>query len=102
MKKKYIYFILLIILLLLVFCFHKEVKKDDKKVTNIGDTLALRVMNLYEIVESGNGLYKIKDKYIFRGNTDNYIKFNDELINEFIKRTCFVVGFTTARIFTSR
>ena len=56
MKKKCIYFILLIILLLLVFCFHKEVKKDDKKVTNIGDTLALRVMNLYEIVETGNGL----------------------------------------------
>lgn len=79
MKKKCIYFILLIILLLLVFCFHKEVKKDDKKVTNIGDTLALRVMNLCEIVETGNGLYKIKDKYIFRGNTDNYIRFNDEL-----------------------
>lgn len=79
MKKKYVYVILLIVILFLVFCFHVEVVKEDKKVTNIGDTLALRIMNLYEIVESGNGLYKINDKYVFRGNSNNYIEFNDEL-----------------------
>lgn len=83
MKKKYQYFILLIIVIFLIIGIKEIImnaKSDtNNKVVNNGSTLSERFANLYEIVNSGSGLYKIDGKYVFKGNSDNYIAFNEEL-----------------------
>ena len=83
MKRKYQYFILLIIVLFFIigmkeFVMDKKVDSNNKVINN-GSTLSERFLNLYDIVNNGSGLYKINDKFIFKGNPNNYISFNEEL-----------------------
>lgn len=59
---------------------YDEIKVEkDNYIENIGDNLSQRLLNVNKIVSNFNGLYKIEDRYVFRGICDNYIKYNNEL-----------------------
>lgn len=83
MKKRHQYLILLVIILLFIVNINDivtDVKfENDNIVINKGKTLSERFVNISNTVILGSGLYKQENKYVFKGNPDNYIKFNDEL-----------------------
>ena len=81
MQKKYKYIVILIVILI-TFSLIKIItykKNESSKVKNIGTTLSERIYNLHDIVNKDSGLYKVNNKYIFKGNPNNYIIFNEEL-----------------------
>lgn len=83
MKKRHQYFIFLIIILLFsinIYEIYSKVKfQHENQIENIGNTLAERLLNTQNLKSSGSGLYKEQEKYVFKGNPNNYITFNNEL-----------------------
>lgn len=77
--------ILLFILLLLISSFtfielYNKIKYEyENNIKNVGDSLSERLLNINEVVDNGNGLYKMEKQYIYKGKVNNYIYFNNEL-----------------------
>lgn len=82
MKKNYKYFILILVVLFMIIflnIFRIYKNNNTNEVENNGSTLSERFLNLYKVVNEDSGLYKYTNKYVFKGNPNNYIEFNDEL-----------------------
>lgn len=81
--KKHQFLLFLFFLFIVGFNFYNifvKIETEEKNyIENIGNSLKDRLLNINNIVKSGNGLYKYKDKYVYKGNANNYILFSNEL-----------------------